>query len=171
MVPIRFEDRYSIMKWRNEQLYHLRQNKLLTKKDQDQYFRTVVASLFENTQPSQILFSYLENNICIGYGGIVHIDWISRNAELSFLLKSSIEEKLFEFHYTTFLKLITRIAFQELDLHKIFTFAFDVRPQLYPILEKNGFELEARLKEHILYGDVYVDAVLHRLINPKHQHF
>ena len=30
LVPIRFECRYDIMQWRNEQIYHLRQNKLLT---------------------------------------------------------------------------------------------------------------------------------------------
>ncbi len=30
IVPIRFEDRYDIMKWRNEQVYHLRQDGLLT---------------------------------------------------------------------------------------------------------------------------------------------
>ena len=31
LVPIRYQDRYLIMKWRNEQLYHLRQESLLTK--------------------------------------------------------------------------------------------------------------------------------------------
>ena len=32
IVPIRMEDRYDIMKWRNEQIYHLRQNKPLPKR-------------------------------------------------------------------------------------------------------------------------------------------
>tara|TARA_B110000971_G_scaffold215544_1_gene249216 strand:+ start:722 stop:964 length:243 start_codon:yes stop_codon:yes gene_type:complete len=35
LVPIRYEDRLTIMKWRNEQMYHLRQNKLLTNKLDD----------------------------------------------------------------------------------------------------------------------------------------
>ena len=30
IVPIRFEDRIDIMKWRNEQIYHLRQDIPLT---------------------------------------------------------------------------------------------------------------------------------------------
>ena len=38
LVPIRFEDRMEIMKWRNEQIYHLRQDKVLTMQDQDSYF-------------------------------------------------------------------------------------------------------------------------------------
>ena len=32
IIPIRFEDKMAIMKWRNEQIYHLRQSKLLTLK-------------------------------------------------------------------------------------------------------------------------------------------
>ena len=39
MVPIRFKDRYEIMKWRNEQIYHLRQQVPLTKESQDNYFK------------------------------------------------------------------------------------------------------------------------------------
>ena len=35
IVPIRSDDRYEIMKWRNEQIYHLRQDKPLTKEVQD----------------------------------------------------------------------------------------------------------------------------------------
>ena len=35
IVPIRYEDRFDIMKWRNEQMYHLRQSKPLTEEDQE----------------------------------------------------------------------------------------------------------------------------------------
>ena len=45
LVPIRYEHRYEIMSWRNQQIYHLRQNKLLTKSDQDRYFKNVVSKL------------------------------------------------------------------------------------------------------------------------------
>jgi len=31
IIPIRYEDRLDIMKWRNDQMYHLRQDKLLYK--------------------------------------------------------------------------------------------------------------------------------------------
>jgi len=61
IVPIRFQDRYDIMKWRNDQIYHLRQRRPLTKEVQDVYFNTIVAGLFNQEQPNQILFSYLES--------------------------------------------------------------------------------------------------------------
>jgi hypothetical protein len=59
LVPIRFEDRYDIMKWRNDQIYHLRQSEPLTKESQDNYFNNVVSELFAQEKPDQILFSYL----------------------------------------------------------------------------------------------------------------
>jgi len=80
LVPIRMQDRYDIMKWRNEQIYHLRQAKPLTKEEQDEYFNNIVAKLFEEEQPKQILFSFLKGEECIGYGGLVHINWNNMNA-------------------------------------------------------------------------------------------
>ena len=68
LIPIRYEDRMDIMKWRNEQVFHLRQKELLTRDQQEKYFSEVVSTLFTLPQPNQILFYYLKNNECIGYG-------------------------------------------------------------------------------------------------------
>src|SRR5690554_7644655 len=86
LVPIRMEDRFDIMKWRNEQIYHLRQSKPLTLEDQNHYFNNIVTKLFGQEQPTQILFSCLEGDRCIGYGGLVHINWLDKNAEVSFIM-------------------------------------------------------------------------------------
>ena len=88
--PIRHEDRLDIMTIRNEQLYHLRQAKPLTIEDQDKYFNSVVNALFEQEKPSQLLFSFFENDVFIGYGGLVHINWIDKNAEISFVMKTAL---------------------------------------------------------------------------------
>ena len=88
LIPIRFEDRYDIMKWRNEQMYHLRQTTLLTIEQQDEYFSNVIAPLFDKDHPEQLLFSFFKKDELIGYGGLVHIHWEHRNAEVSFLTKN-----------------------------------------------------------------------------------
>ena len=95
IVPIRHEDRIEIMKWRNEQIYHLRQSEPLTIDKQDAYFDNTIAPLFNQEKPNQILFSFLEGNECIGYGGLVHINWIDRNAEVSFIMNTRLEEASF----------------------------------------------------------------------------
>ena len=165
IVPIRFEDRVDIMNWRNEQIYHLRQAKPLTLERQDDYFNTVISNLFNLDQPSQILFSYLKNNKCIGYGGLVHINWIDKNAEISFIMDTELESDFFKFHWSKFLKMIESIAFKEINLKKIYTYAFDLRQNLYEVLLDSGYFKDAVLKQHCFFNDKYLDVVIHSKIN------
>lgn len=161
LVPIREEDKLLIMKWRNEQIYHLRQAKLLTETDQTNYFNHIVSKLFEQQNPNQLLFSFLKNEQCIGYGGLVHINWIDKNAEISFLMDTSLESEHFEEYWSKYLTLIKKVAFEEINFHKIFTYAFDLRPHLYPMLTNNGFLEEARLKEHCFFEGKFIDVLIH----------
>lgn len=165
LVPIRMQDRYDIMQWRNEQIYHLRQSKPLSKEDQDRYFDTVVPALFDQARPDQLLFSYLEEGKCIGYGGLVHINWLDRNAEVSFIMATQLEQDGFHKHWGIYLNLLYQIAFDELDLHKLYTYAFDLRPHLYTTLEAQGFVREAVLPEHCLFDGEYKDVVIHSRFN------
>lgn len=161
IVPIRSEDRMAIMQWRNEQIYHLRQAKPLTVEDQEHYFKNVVAQLFDQEQPNQILFSFLENGNCIGYGGLVHINWIDKNAEISFIMNTALEKERFHELWSAYLDLLEKVAFNDLQLHKIFTYAFDVRPHLYKAFEDAGFTEDARLREHCFFNNKFLDVVIH----------
>lgn len=164
IVPIRFEDRLDIMKWRNEQIFHLRQNKILTEKAQDYYFENDVSKLFNLEKPSQILFSYLKNDKCIGYGGLVHINWVDKNAEISFIMNTSLEKEEFDFHWATYLNLIEQLSFIELGLHKIFIYAFDIRPHLYKAIKAVNYRLDATLKEHCLFDGKFIDVLIYSKI-------
>lgn len=161
IVPIRFEDREAIMQWRNEQIYHLRQNKPLTIEDQDNYFENVINKLFEKEQPDQILFSYLENNKCIGYGGLVHINWVDKNAEISFIMNTELEKENFQKHWGIYLELLEQVAFHEMKFHKIYVYAFDLRPHLYLTLIEANYYKEARLVEHCLYNNKFIDVLIY----------
>ena len=165
IVPLRSEDRYLIMEWRNEQMYHLRQNAPLSKELQDKYFDNVVEKHFEQINPSQILFSFLENDFCIGYGGLVHINWIDKNAEISFIMKTELEKERFTELWSVFLSLIETVAFKELKMHKLYVYAFDIRPHLYSTLSKNNYFMDATLSEHCLYGNSFIDVIIHSKIN------
>ena len=165
IVPIRYKDRLDILKWRNEQMYHLRQSNVLTEANQENYFTQVVNKLFRVNHPSQLLFSYLENDKCIGYGGLVHINWVDKNAEISFIMNTSLEADHFSEHWNKYLNLIEKVAFDELNLHKIFTHAFDLRPHLYEAIELAGYKKESVLKEHCLFEDKFIDVIIHSKIN------
>lgn len=165
LVPIRFEDRYEIMKWRNEQIYHLRQKEPLTIEQQDVYFEKVVAKLFDQEQPNQILFSFLKNEELIGYGGLVHINWDDNNAEVSFIMDTKLEYEFFDLYWNQYLELLEDISFGQLKLHKTFVYAFDVRPFLYDVLKKSGYFLDSILSEHCNINDSYKDVLIYSFIN------
>lgn len=158
--PISYEDRNRIMKWRNDQLYHLRQKAPLDQKTQDDYFLNVVAPLFQQEYPNQMLFSLDHDEKHIAYGGLVHIDWEKAYAELSFVIDTDFEALFFETFWTTFLKMIEPIA-KALKIKVLYTAAYDLRPQLYTILEKNNFQRKENIEDFTRFfnqGDIVVHA-------------
>ncbi len=164
LLPIRFDDRYKIMKWRNEQIFHLRQDKLLSKLDQDYYFNNTVTELFKNNNPDQLLFSFLKSNKCVGYGGLVHIDWLNKNAEISFVMNTNDEFKYFKKYWKTFLEFLEFIAFGDLKFHKIYVYSFDLRPKLYEVLTESNYFKDAILKSHVLINHKFIDVVIYSKI-------
>ena len=161
LVPIRMEDRELIRKWRNEQMYHLRQKEALTEGQQETYFKEVVAKLFESEQPTQYLFSYVRGEECMGYGGLVHINYEKSSAELSFIMNTELEADEFRFHWTNYLQLIEEIAFKTLKLNRIFTYAYNLRPHLYPILEDRGFIRERLIPNALIADGKSIPAIIH----------
>lgn len=167
LLPIRYEDRLHIMNWRNEQIEILRQKELLTVEKQDKYFKEVIAKLFEEEEPVQLIFSLLLDNKLIGYGGLVHIDWNKRTAEISFLDSNerARDLKLFTEDWTSFLRLIEVVAFEEINLNRINTYAYNLRPYLYPILETAGYAKDENKKQSLAENDKYSDIVIHYKLN------
>ena len=112
LIPIRDDDKYDILNWRNSQLDILRQQNPLTKEQQENYFKTTVAGLFDQEQPEQILWSFLVNGQLIGYGGLVHINWTNKTAEISFLTETSRNQSkdIFISDWINYLSLVNEIA-------------------------------------------------------------
>lgn len=163
IVAIRWEDMYHIMEWRNEQIFHLRQKEPLTRQMQEMYYKGVLVPSFVEENPAQVLVSFLYKGTCVGYGGIVHIDWVSKRGEVSFLVetKRTADPHLYRQDFTHYLQLIKKVAFGDLGLHRLYGETYDLRPLHIEILESQGFEREGRLKEHVFVDGHYVDAIIH----------
>jgi len=163
IIPIRYSDMIKIKDWRNEQITILRQKQPLSDTNQLQYYEDTIKKSFTVIEPEQILFSFLLNGICIGYGGLVHIDWKNKKTELSFLneTKRSIDEKIFREDFNIFLRLIFEITFSELAFEKIVTEVYDIRENLIKILEDNGFVFAKKLDNHVIINDIPHDSLLH----------
>lgn len=163
IVPIRHEDMMNIMRWRNDQIRVLRQSKPLTEEQQERYYREVLVPSFTEEHPAQVLVSLLYKGVCIGYGGIVHISWESSRGEVSFLVetKRTLHPELYRQDFIHYLKLIKKLAFEDLHFHKLHGKTYDIRPHHIQILESQGFVREGCLREHIYIDGEYVDAIMH----------
>ena len=76
-------------------------------------------------------------------------------------MDTALEDHFFKKFWQIYLRLIEQIAFTNLCLHKIFTFAFDLRPYLYEVIEEVGYRKEARLKEHCVFHGKFIDVIIH----------
>lgn len=173
IVPIRHEDMLKIMQWRNEQTYHLRQNGLISKKDQNNYFKNVIGGLFNDPHPKQVLFSYIKQDICIGYGGLVNINWHDKRAELSFLLDTNLKKNKqnYQKYFSVFIELIKKVAFTEMNLNRIYTETYSFRSKHIAILENNKFVYEGSMKQHIYMKDEdrFYNSLLHGCLKENYE--
>jgi len=163
LTAIRKEDMESIRVWRNEQMDILRQQKVLSPEDQEQYYNTVIVSSFTEEEPKQILFSLFKDAELIGYGGIVHIDWEARNGEISFLIQTERNKNIPQFQedFSIYLSILERVAYEDLSFEKLYTTCYDLRPYLIETLEQQRYSQEACYKKHRRIGEELVDVLVH----------
>ena len=149
--------------WRNNQSNILRQKENISKNSQEEYYKKNVWNEMSLTKPKKILLSIFRNDLLVGYGGLVNISWDDKRAEMSFLLSDKyLDEKiLYGEIFSDFIFLIKKIGFTELNLNRIFTETYDIRPFHISILEKNNFQLEGRMKSHLIIDNKKVDSLIH----------
>lgn len=148
--------------WRNKQRDILRQVKLLTDEDQKKWFLKI------QKDKNQKLFSILEDGKFIGYCGLTPIDHNNKRAEISFLVepKIAVDGKHYKLIFLKTLKHLSRYAFLQMKLNKIFTETVVFRKMHMKVLEESGFKKEARLKEQYFKKGKFQDSIIHSMFNP-----
>ena len=153
----------SIRQWRNAQMDVLRQQHAIACAEQIAYYEREIWPTLAELQPKNLLLAYLLNDQLIGYGGLVHIGWEHRRAEVSFLLDPvrTQDQLAYGEDFSIFLRLIKTLAFEDLGLHKLYTETFAIRTYHIKVLESAGFDLEGTLRQHVLLDDRPVDSLIH----------
>lgn len=95
-------------------------------------------------------------NEIIGTAMIFNFDKEANKAEIGYLLHRDHWGKGYG---TEIVALMTDFAFQSLHLHKLYAYVVDANIGSARILEKNGYELEGRLKDNYFIEDKYYDAL------------
>jgi RimJ/RimL family protein N-acetyltransferase len=156
-----------IRQWRNAQMNVLRQTTPISAEAQEAYFAETIWPSLSESRPANILLAFLENGSLIGYGGLVHIAWGDRRAEVSFLLTPKLagDEPVYGARFAAFLGLIRELAFQGLGLHRLFTETYAFRTAHIAVLEQAGFRLEGRMRDHVVIDGQPIDSLLHGCLN------
>lgn len=170
LLSVRPVDIQSIRHWRNEQMPLLRQDREITPEAQEHYFAREIWPTMNEDHPRQILFSFLNRQQLIGYGGLVYMDWVAKKAEVSVLFDlTERSEDLYREQLSVYLTLLKKAAFDDLELHRLWTESYDIRPLHISILEEQGFVFEGRLREHEWINNEYVDTLFHGCLNASHE--
>lgn len=157
------EDAEKIRIWRNKQTKVLRQNNLINFDDQQEYFKLNVLPEYYKEIPTQYLLGIVKNQVLIGYGGLVYIDFLKKKAELSFLVDNKIdnESKLYEEIFTFFINSISKIAKNKFNLESLYTETHEFRTKHIAILEKNKFVNKGIANTSIQKDNLEFDSILH----------
>jgi RimJ/RimL family protein N-acetyltransferase len=94
-----------------------------------------------------------------GSVGLMHIDWISRKAEIGIMIG---EKRFWNKGYgTEAMRLILKHGFETLNLHRLYLRVFSDNPGAIRAYEKAGFVLEARMREaHFAEGQYKDDLMM-----------
>ena len=167
IVPLRNEDILKIKTWRNDQIDVLRQKDLLSDSQQKEYYHNLIENSFYVSKPSEILFSFLVNHECVGYGGLVHIDWLKEKGEISFIndtIRASNDE-LYRSDFTKFTSLLFEIIFSELKFEKVTTETYGIRRNTLKLLDELGFKLNHVKGNNVQINNKKYDSFFHEYSN------
>jgi RimJ/RimL family protein N-acetyltransferase len=163
VVPVAAVHIEGIRQWRNAQMDVLRQAAPIMEAQQLQYFTNVIWPQCGLREPDNILFAFLHQGRHIGYGGLVHIAWAHKRAEISFLLDPVYvsQPAAYADHFLHFLELMTQVAFRDLALNRLYTETYAFRVHHISVLEAAGWRVEGTMRSHVIVDGTETDSILH----------
>lgn len=152
-----------IRQWRNAQMDVLRQDRPISYGDQLAYFAQNIWPEMDTAQPRQILLSFRRGKELLGYGGLVHIAWPHRRAEISVLMRPDLasDRAAYDPLLGAFLLLIRDVGFNQIGLHRLYLETYAIRAAHIAVLEASGFGLEGRLRDHVRIDGAPVASLIH----------
>jgi len=166
-LPLRRADIQTLREFRNAQMEVLRQHEVISPEQQERWFEEVVVPAQRSERPRHVLVSILDGDgRFIGYGGLTPVAWESLRSEVSFLVDPERAESpdTYARDMAAFLAFLPDWAFGELGLNRLFAETYAFRERHIGLLEAAGFELEGRLRKHVMTSEGLSDSVVHGLL-------
>lgn len=101
------------------------------------------------------------NRELVGVCGLCNINWVNRTAQPSRYIAPGYQgEELMP----EVIKLLRQKAFEEFNLHRLWTEVYSFRTERIALLEKYGYILEGKLRKHIFKQGQYYDSLIYGLL-------
>ena len=154
----------TIRRWRNEQMDILRQHKPISEVEQQEYFQGV------HKDQRQVLFSIMGSGKLVGYCGIVNINHVYKNCEVSFLCDTSLinkeeYDKILMFAFEEMFK----YGFEMLNMNRMWTETYSFRTEHLKLLSLVGLSKEGVLRQTVFCGGKYHDSVMHSILRREYE--
>jgi RimJ/RimL family protein N-acetyltransferase len=116
-------------------------------------------------QPLAIEIQLDEGWTLIGNCGMFNLDWRNRSAELGIFIG---DKAYWDKGYgTEVMRLLLRIGFMTLNLHRIYLRVYDNNPRAVHVYEKTGFVHEGRQRQAEYRDGHYLDLLLMSVLRPE----
>tara|TARA_A100001037_G_scaffold239144_1_gene218666 strand:+ start:1782 stop:2294 length:513 start_codon:yes stop_codon:yes gene_type:complete len=141
---IKKQDLKTIIRWRNDSriIKFNTQFFLLNMEYQKKWFKEISAKKSKN---KMFIFKY--GNEIVGIGGLIHVDYENKNADIAIILgESKIRGKGFG---TKALEMLVEYGFKKMKLHRIGADIFEYNKISLRLFEKLKFKKELEMKDYL----------------------
>ena len=132
--------------------------------EEENWFEKVLAR-DRDEQPLAIEVQIDDGWNLIGNCGFFNLDWRNRNAELGIF----IGDKAYwnQGYGTEVMRLLLRIGFSTLNLHRIYLRVYENNPRAVRVYEKTGFVHEGRQRQAEFRDGHYLDLLFMSVLRPE----
>ncbi len=152
------EDLPKSWEWFNERstVQHLFNSAHFTLPEEEEEFYEDLKKNKEKTPTFAVIEN--ESGKLVGIAGFNWINWQARWGEILYYLSPEEREKGYG---TEIVRLLCEYAFVHLNLRKVWAKVHEDNAPSIRILEKNGFTLAGRLREHVWSDGQYLDELIY----------
>jgi RimJ/RimL family protein N-acetyltransferase len=154
-----------LKEWRNSEGYrkHFREYRELNSDDQLKWYERFVMN-----DPGTLMFGIidLQSRELVGACGLCYINWVQRNADLSLYIgKDDIYIDTEEGGYAwDAMEALFRYAFEELNLHKIWTEIYVIDERKKKLFDSFGMNQDAILRDNYFYNGNFINSYIYSML-------
>ncbi len=167
LSPIERHNLVSVHQWLKElENFYLFSDSFITAPNLDE-IEHWYNSIINNLSTKIFIINHLETKVSLGMIELSKINWKNRNCYIGILIgNKNYRRKGFA---TEAIKIIINLAFNQLNLNKIYALVVQSNIASIKLFEKLDFQKEAILKQNVFVDNQYQDQIIFSLLKSEYE--